>query len=109
MEKPLLYKSRKFDIRCYALTTTVNGNLQGWWYTDGYLRTSCREYNVKNATNRMIHLTNDAVQKKSEDYGKFESGNKVSKPIGRNYFSSLTVLISLPRSNPFVQLSYTDF
>ena len=60
------------------MTTTVNGNLQGYWYTDGYLRTSCREYNVKNATNRMIHLTNDAVQKKSEDYGRFESGNKVS-------------------------------
>ena len=78
MEKPLLYKNRKFDIRCYTLTTTVNGNLQGYWYTDGYLRTSCREYNLKNATNRMIHLTNDAVQKKSEDYGKFESGNKVS-------------------------------
>lgn len=25
----------------------------------------------------MIHLTNDAIQKKSEDYGKYESGNKV--------------------------------
>lgn len=26
----------------------------------------------------MIHLTNDAVQKKSEDYGKYEPGNKLS-------------------------------
>ena len=26
----------------------------------------------------MVHLTNDAVQKKSEDYGKFEPGNKLS-------------------------------
>ena len=26
----------------------------------------------------MIHLTNDAVQKKGEDYGKFEAGNKLS-------------------------------
>ena len=26
----------------------------------------------------MIHLTNDAVQKYSEDYGKFEKGNKIS-------------------------------
>ena len=26
----------------------------------------------------MIHLTNDSVQKKSEDYGKFENGNKIS-------------------------------
>ena len=25
----------------------------------------------------MIHLTNDAVQKKGEEYGKFENGNKV--------------------------------
>ena len=25
----------------------------------------------------MIHLTNDAVQKKSESYGKYENGNKV--------------------------------
>ncbi len=26
----------------------------------------------------MIHLTNDAVQKHSEQYGKYESGNKLS-------------------------------
>ena len=26
----------------------------------------------------MIHLTNDAVQKKGEEYGKFEQGNKIS-------------------------------
>ena len=30
----------------------------------------------------MIHLTNDAVQKKGDDYGKYENGNKVlSKSI----------------------------
>ena len=26
----------------------------------------------------MIHLTNDAVQKKGDDYGKYEKGNKIS-------------------------------
>ena len=26
MEKPMLYKNRKFDIRCFTLTTTINGN-----------------------------------------------------------------------------------
>ena len=31
-EKPLLYKNRKFDIRLYAITTKVNGNLQGYFY-----------------------------------------------------------------------------
>lgn len=77
-EKPLLYKSRKFDIRCFALTSVTNGNLQAYFYSDGYLRTSCREYNIKNVQNRLIHLTNDAVQNRCADYGKFENGNKVS-------------------------------
>ncbi|MFM7856967.1 MAG: hypothetical protein ACKO96_34845 [Flammeovirgaceae bacterium] len=27
MEKPLLYKSRKFDIRCYTMMCTIAGNL----------------------------------------------------------------------------------
>ena len=60
-EKPLLYKQRKFDIRVFALMLKVNGNLQGYFYTEGYLRTSCREYNLKNVQSRLIHLTNDAV------------------------------------------------
>ena len=25
-----------------------------------------------------MHLTNDAIQKKAADYGKFETGNKIS-------------------------------
>ena len=33
---------------------------------------------MKNLSNRMIHLTNDAVQKKCEDYGKYQPGNKLS-------------------------------
>lgn len=47
-ERPLLYKMRKFDIRVFSLMTCVNGNLQGYFYTEGYLRTSCRDYNLKN-------------------------------------------------------------
>lgn len=43
----------------------------------------------------MIHLTNDAVQKKAEDYGKFEAGNKLSYVDFQNYidknFSDLNV------------------
>jgi hypothetical protein len=91
IEKPLLYKNRKFDIRCYTLMTTVNGNLQGYWYNEGYLRTSSKDFNLKNVTNRLIHLTNDAVQKKSDDYGKFESGNKLSYPEFQKYLDSIDV------------------
>lgn len=89
IEKPLLYKSRKFDIRCYSLMVTINGNLQGYWYTDGYLRTSSREFTLKNVNNRFVHLTNDAVQKRLEDYGKFEQGNKLSYPEFQKYLDSI--------------------
>ncbi len=71
--------------------TTVNGNLQGYWYNEGYLRTSSKDFNLKNVTNRLIHLTNDAVQKKSDDYGKFESGNKLSYPDFQKYLDSVDI------------------
>jgi tubulin--tyrosine ligase len=85
IEKPLLYKGRKFDIRTYTMMCSINGNLQGYWYSEGYFRTSSKEYNVKNVNNRFVHLTNDAVQKKLDDYGKFESGNKLSYPEFQKY------------------------
>ena len=85
IHNPLLINKRKFDIRLYAFLSSVNGNLKGYFYQDGYLRTSCREFNLQNLSNRMIHLTNDAVQKKSDDYGKFEAGNKLSYTDFQNY------------------------
>ena len=42
------------------------------------MRTSSKEFSIKNVANKQIHLTNDAIQKKYEEYGKYESGNKVS-------------------------------
>ena len=75
---PFLYHKRKFDIRSYILVTSVNGYQKGYWYQDGYIRTASKEFNMKNLANRVIHLTNDAVQKKSEDYGKYEPYNKLS-------------------------------
>ena len=76
IEKPFLYNKRKFDIRCYFLITNVNGIYKGYWYQEGYIRTASKEFNMKNLNNKMIHLTNEAIQKKGEDFGKFESGNK---------------------------------
>lgn len=58
--------------------TSVNGNVKVYLYEEGYLRTSSREYNIHDLSNKLIHLTNDAVQKKAADYGKFEAGNKIS-------------------------------
>jgi len=57
--------------------TSQNGIQKGYWFEEGYIRTSSANFTIKNLANKMIHLTNDAVQKKSDDYGKFEGGNKV--------------------------------
>lgn len=78
IEKPLLIYKRKFDIRCYAMITSINGVVQGYFYLDGYLRTTSKEYTCKEISNPLIHLTNDAIQKHSAEYGKFENGNKMS-------------------------------
>ena len=77
LEKPLLYHKRKFDIRHFMMITCVNGILKGYWYREGYIRTSSSEYTVK-VKDGKVHLTNDAVQKQMPDYGKYEKGNKLS-------------------------------
>ena len=41
-----------------------------------------------NFSNKYIHLTNDAIQKNSDDYGKFESGNKLSYAEFQRYLDS---------------------
>lgn len=78
LERPLLVSGRKFDIRAYAMLTSVNGVLKGYMYRDCYFRTSSKQFDLSNLQSRLIHLTNDAIQVNSEDYGKFESANKLS-------------------------------
>jgi tubulin--tyrosine ligase len=86
--RPLLYNNRKFDIRCYVLVTIFNNNIQGYLYKEGYLRTSCSEFSLDMIQDKFIHLTNDAVQKNSPDYGKFEDGNKLSYDEFQEYLES---------------------
>lgn len=77
IERPMLYCKRKFDLRHYIMMTCVNGLVKGYWYREGYVRTTSSEYSLL-ASDGSIHLTNDAVQKNLPDYGKFEKGNKLS-------------------------------
>jgi tubulin--tyrosine ligase len=78
IHNPLLVNKRKFDIRVFTMISSINGHMKGYFFDDMYFRTSCKEFSLVYLANRFIHLTNDAVQKKSEDYGKFENGNKFS-------------------------------
>ena len=92
-----MINKRKFDIRSYALVTSINGNMKGYFYDEGYLRTSSREFSINNLSNKLVHLTNDAIQKHAVDYGKFEAGNKLSYVDFQNYldknFTSLNVCV----------------
>ena len=57
IERPLLYKQRKFDIRVWALVTAKN---EVFYYNPGYLRTTSDEYSLSNGNN-YVHLTNNCL------------------------------------------------
>lgn len=98
MENPMLYRQRKFDLRCFMVWVIVNGNLKVYWYEDMYLRTSSNIYNLDDVSDVLTHLTNDAIQKVDENYGKFENGNKISMPQMKKY---------LAKTNP--EIDWYDF
>jgi tubulin polyglutamylase TTLL1/tubulin monoglycylase TTLL3/8 len=90
IEKPLLYHGRKFDIRHYVLLTCFAGSVRAYWYDSGYVRTSSSPYSLRNGKDLFVHLTNDAIQKHAEGYGKYESGNKVSYEELEKYIAKLS-------------------
>lgn len=108
IEKPFLINKRKFDIRLYTLVTCINRVFQAYFYTEGYLRTTSKAYNSNDLENKYIHLTNDAIQNKCEDYGKYEGGNKLSYKDFQRYLHSKKIPINftdqiLPKIKKIVQ------
>lgn len=58
--------------------TCFNGTFRAYWYEEGYVRTSSSNFSLKNTKDLFVHLTNDAIQKHGDAYGRYESGNKLS-------------------------------
>ena len=75
VECPLLLMNRKFDIRCLVFVDT---QMNVYMYQDSYVRMSSYEYDTENLEDRSIHLTNYAVQKKTEAASQFEEGNNLT-------------------------------
>lgn len=71
------------------LITCFNGIFKAYWYPEGYIRTSSSRFSLKHNSDPLIHLTNDAVQKYSEEYGKYEKGNKISYQSFQEYLHKL--------------------
>jgi hypothetical protein len=77
IERPLLIKDRKFDIRVWVLVTQ---EMKVYFFKEGYIRTSSSPYSIEDESidKVNIHLTNNAVQKYCKEYGEFEDGNQLS-------------------------------
>lgn len=77
IERPLLISDRKFDVRVWVLVTH---EMRVHFFREGYIRTSSAAYSIApQAIDKVdIHLTNNAVQKFSQQYGAFEDGNQLS-------------------------------
>jgi hypothetical protein len=74
IEKPLLYKGYKFDLRVFVLFTHQRELLV---FEDAYVRLSSLPYDPQKK-NYLIHLTNNAVQVRSNSYGSIIKGNIMS-------------------------------
>jgi Tubulin-tyrosine ligase family len=77
VERPLLFNSRKFDARVWALLDQDN-NL--YYFKEWYIRLSSEKFDLSDnlLENQYVHLTNNAIQKYGPNYGKQESGNILS-------------------------------
>lgn len=74
-ENLLLIDNRKFDIRVWCL---VDQNMNIYFCREGYLRMSSFMFNLDKCKDKLIHLTNNAVQKYSDKYSLYEKGNQKS-------------------------------
>ncbi|CDW72701.1 tubulin-tyrosine ligase family protein [Stylonychia lemnae] len=77
IERPLLIYERKFDIRVWVF---MNYDGCVYMFKEGYLRTSSSKFSIdpNNPDDQFVHLTNNAIQKYSDNYGSFEDGNQMS-------------------------------
>ncbi|EAS04555.2 tubulin-tyrosine ligase family protein (macronuclear) [Tetrahymena thermophila SB210] len=87
IERPLLFHGRKFDIRIWVLVTYTN-KFQYYQSKEGWVRTSGYGFDLK-TSNKYIHLTNNAIQKNSEQYGQFENGNSINYATLKKYINSM--------------------
>ena len=74
IEHPLLFRGHKFDIRVFVF---LSHKQELFVFKDSYVRLSSLPYDPKKK-NYLIHLTNNAVQVRSDSYGSLVKGNIIS-------------------------------
>ena len=85
IEKPFLYKGRKFDIRIWVL---INHKMEIYMFKEGHLKASSVNYSIDD-NNSFIHLTNYSLQKHNKNFSKYELGNEISFDIFQKFLDTL--------------------
>lgn len=83
---PLLIHRRKFDIRTYFLCICVANEVLCFVAQTGYLRLSIYEFNL-NDKNRLIHLTNQSVQIKDQEFASCQNSTGMTMEEFNEYFN----------------------
>ena len=73
IERPLLYKGRKCDMRIWVLVTH---NMKVYFFKEGHLKTCSIPYEIE-SKDSYTHITNYSFQKYNEYFQKYEKGNEV--------------------------------
>ena len=73
IERPLLYKGRKCDMRVWVLVTH---NMKVYFFKEGHLKTCSVPYNIE-SKDAYTHITNYSFQKHNSNFQKYEKGNEV--------------------------------
>ena len=86
IEKPLLYKGRKCDMRVWVLVTHT---MKAYFFKEGHLKTCSISFDI-NSKDAYTHITNYSFQKHNANFQKYEKGNEVpfydfQKFIDKNY------------------------
>ena len=74
IEKPLLYRERKFDIRIWVVLTH---RFEVWVFKEGHLKACSTKFKLQ-ADDAFTHITNYSFQKYNKDFSKHEIGNEIS-------------------------------
>ena len=78
---PFLVNGLKFDLRLYVLLTSIDP-IKLYLYDDGLVRFATKPFTMdeNNLNNKYIHLTNYAINKKSEEFVQNENPTEFGIP-----------------------------